>query len=376
MSLHKCKLGELITQRREKNNDDSLPISGVSKDGLIPPKQQEADTSLYNMFYRGDFIFNPARMELNSIAYNDKYDKAICSSLYEVFYVHRTDLILPEFLALIVKQDWFTRYCEFLGQGSAREYCRFANISEIEIEFPDLDVQERTVHCYNVIKRRIELKQRINDNLAEQLKALYVKLFGVYTDDYESIIERNQTPKTLSDLCSFISKGITPSYSENSAEMIINQKCINNNRINYTFVKYHIPKNKNEKWLRNGDVLINSTGAGTLGRSAQYWGKSDIVTVDSHITIVRADKELYKYYIGVLCQMLQPVFENMQTGSTAQTDLPRERLKAMSIGLPSEERLLMFNKMAEKTIIMINDNEKELIKLEELKEILVSQIVS
>ena len=158
--------------------------------------------------------------------------------------------------------------------------------------------------------------------------------------------------------------------------MIINQKCINNNRINYTFVKYHIPKNKNEKWLRNGDVLINSTGAGTLGRSALYWGKSDIVTVDSHITIVRADKELYKYYIGVLCQMLQPVFENMQTGSTAQTDLPRERLKAMSIGLPSEERLLMFNKMAEKTIIMINDNEKELIKLEELKEILVSQIVS
>ena len=177
MSLHKCKLGELITQRREKNNDDSLPISGVSKDGLIPPKQQEADTSLYNMFYHGDFIFNPARMELNSIAYNDKYDKAICSSLYEVFYVHRTDLILPEFLALIVKQDWFTRYCEFLGQGSAREYCRFANISEIEIEFPDLDVQEKTVHCYNVIKRRIELKQQINDNLEATAQSLYQEMF-------------------------------------------------------------------------------------------------------------------------------------------------------------------------------------------------------
>jgi restriction endonuclease S subunit len=179
MSLHKCKLGELITQRREKNNDDSLPISGVSKDGLIPPKQQEADTSLYNMFYRGDFIFNPARMELNSIAYNDKYDKAICSSLYEVFYVHRTDLILPEFLALIVKQDWFTRYCEFLGQGSAREYCRFANISEIEIEFPDIDVQKKTVHCYNVIKRRIELKQQINDNLDAQAEAIYKDIFVI-----------------------------------------------------------------------------------------------------------------------------------------------------------------------------------------------------
>ena len=86
MELTKCKLGELITQRREKNDGSDLPICGVSKDGLIPPKQKDADTSIYNVFYRDDFIFNPARMELNSIAINDMYDRAICSSLYEVFH--------------------------------------------------------------------------------------------------------------------------------------------------------------------------------------------------------------------------------------------------------------------------------------------------
>ena len=154
-----------------------MPISGVSKDGLIPPKQQEADISLYNVFYRGDFVFNPARMELNSIAYNDKYDKAICSSLYEIFYVHRIDLILPEYLALIVKQSWFTRYCEFLGQGSAREYCRFANISEIEIEFPSIDIQKEVVYCYDTIKRRIAIKQRLNDNLDATVQSLYQNMF-------------------------------------------------------------------------------------------------------------------------------------------------------------------------------------------------------
>lgn len=97
MELTKCKLGELITQRREKNDGSDLPICGVSKDGLIPPKQKDADTSIYNVFYRDDFIFSPARMELNSIAINDMYDRAICSSLYEVFYVHRTDLLLPHY---------------------------------------------------------------------------------------------------------------------------------------------------------------------------------------------------------------------------------------------------------------------------------------
>lgn len=166
MELTKCKLGELITQRREKSDGTPLPICGVSKDGLIPPKQIDADTSIYNVFYRDDFIFNPARMELNSIAINDKYDRAICSSLYEAFYVHRTDLLLPHYLKLIVKQKWFTRYCEFLGQGSAREYCRFNNISEIEIEFPSIEEQLKIVEHYTSLQNRIAIKKQINDNLA------------------------------------------------------------------------------------------------------------------------------------------------------------------------------------------------------------------
>lgn len=178
MELTKCKLGELITQRREKNDGSDLPICGVSKDGLIPPKQKDADTSIYNVFYRDDFIFNPARMELNSIAINDMYDRAICSSLYEVFYVHRTDLLLPHYLKLIIRQKWFTRYCEFLGQGSAREYCRFGNISEIEIEFPPIEEQQKIVDYNTVIENRIALKQKINDNLFATVNAFFTEKFS------------------------------------------------------------------------------------------------------------------------------------------------------------------------------------------------------
>lgn len=40
------RLGDYITQRREKNNSCNLPIRGVTRDGFIPPKQEDADTSL------------------------------------------------------------------------------------------------------------------------------------------------------------------------------------------------------------------------------------------------------------------------------------------------------------------------------------------
>lgn len=151
MALSKYKLGNLIEQRREKNNNYDVPIRGVSREGFIDAKQKDADTSLYNVFYKYDFVFNPARMEINSIALNTEFEKAICSSLYEIFYVKRTDILLPEYLNLFVKRDEFARQCEFIGWGSAREYCRVSELSNIAILLPDIDVQQKYVDIYNAM---------------------------------------------------------------------------------------------------------------------------------------------------------------------------------------------------------------------------------
>lgn len=77
MALSKYKLGELIKQRREKyDGSEELPIRGVAREGFISPKQDGADLSIYNVYYLNDFVFNPARMELNSIALNMFWNKA------------------------------------------------------------------------------------------------------------------------------------------------------------------------------------------------------------------------------------------------------------------------------------------------------------
>lgn len=152
MALTKYKLGELITQRREKYDGISdLPIRGVSKEGFISAKQPDADTSLYNVYYLWDFVFNPARMEINSIALNTEFERAICSSLYEIFYVSRPDLVLPQYLNLFIKREEFARHCKFIGWGSAREYCRVSDISDIDIELPSIEIQQKYVDIYNAM---------------------------------------------------------------------------------------------------------------------------------------------------------------------------------------------------------------------------------
>lgn len=151
MALTKYKLGDLIAQRREKYDGSQVPVRGVTREGFIAPKQSVDDLHLYNMFYMDDFVFNPARMEINSIALNQIYEKATCSSLYEVFYVVRTDLVDPRYLNLFIKRDEFARLCAFIGWGSAREYCRVADICNIEIKLPPIETQRKYVAIYEAM---------------------------------------------------------------------------------------------------------------------------------------------------------------------------------------------------------------------------------
>ena len=87
-------------------------------------------------------------MEINSIALNVELEKGICSSLYEVFSLDESSL-KPKYLNLFIKRSEFARQCEYIGFGSAREYCRVGNISEIKFPLPPPEVQQAIVNLYN-----------------------------------------------------------------------------------------------------------------------------------------------------------------------------------------------------------------------------------
>lgn len=193
MMMKKYKLGELITQRREKyDGKETLCSWGVSRDGFIRPKQEDADTSIYNVFYRNDFVFNPARMELNSIALNSFYDKAICSSLYEVFYVTREDIVLPEYLNMFIKRDEFARRCWYEAIGSARNYFRVGDLSQFEIALPSIEQQRKYVDVYLALQNNLaayqskveELKLVCDGYIEELRRKMPCEKIGEYIERY------------------------------------------------------------------------------------------------------------------------------------------------------------------------------------------------
>ena len=390
MELTKCKLGELITQRREKSDGTPLPICGVSKEGLIPPKQIDADTSIYNVFYRDDFIFNPARMELNSIAINDKYDRAICSSLYEVFYVHRTDLLLPNYLKLIVKQKWFTRYCEFLGQGSAREYCRFNNISEIEIEFPSIEEQKKIVEQYTILQNRIVIKKQINDNLATTIKTIFKSWFLDFNavDNAEFVqsqygqIPNNWHYELLGDLCECVTKGTTPTtlgkdFTDSGINFIKGESINDDHSFNKAMFA-HIDE-ETDNLLKRSRILENDivfTIAGTLGKFALVDSSVVPANTNQAVAIIRTSKispeMLYSYFIGEW----QVEFYKKNTQQAVQANLSLTTIKDLPILLPDEDGQRRYMYLVEPFIKTMRTNFAEVERLSELQNQLLTRLSS
>ena len=366
MELTKCKLGELITQRREKNDGSDLPICGVSKDGLIPPKQKDADTSIYNVFYRDDFIFNPARMELNSIAINDMYDRAICSSLYEVFYVHRTDLLLPHYLELIIRQKWFTRYCKFLGQGSAREYCRFGNISEIEIEFPPIEEQQKIVEYNTAIENRIALKQKINDNLEATAQAYFDNLFFSCDD----------TDCTLADIALVnpsrpLSKGVEARCFDMST--LPTSGCIPTGDTTK-------PYNGGVRFI-NGDTLIARITPCLENGKAAYINilNEGEVAFGSTEYIVFASKDDIPscfYYFLIRNSKFVTFALQFMNGSSGRQRVSGEELASFPLMIPSKEKLAAFNKVGKLVLEQMKESTEEIQFLKQLQETITATLSS
>ena len=359
----KCKLGDIISQRREKYNGENLPICGVTRDGFIPPKQKDADLSLYNVFYKDDFVFNPARMELNAIVFNDIYEKAICSSLYEIFYVSKPDIVLPSFLALLVKQAWFTRYCEFLGSGSAREYCRVVNISEIEIEYPDLDEQRRIVNEYDVIRNRIALKRRINDNLEAAMRALF-EHFVVSNEAYDF-------DEAIDDKIDFINGLAMQNYRPEKDETPIPVIKIRELSQGYCdenseFCSNHIDKSH---IIQNGDLVFSWSGS----LQASFW-TSQTAGLNQHLFKVQSDEyPLWFVYEWVTFHLLnfQRIAENKGTtfGHIKREDLHNAKIK--SVGIDEINKL---NNLFQPLLNTIIANSTELHSLMNYQRVLLARL--
>lgn len=287
-------------------------------------------------------------------------------------------------VVICASKEHNTRYLAYLlslmnlgrlsGQ-SAQPGLSVRTLAKQPIEMPPLEVQNRVVALLSSFDSKIEVNNKINDNLQQQATAIFKSWF-VDCTPFDGVAPETWRDVTLEEITTLVSRGIAPKYSYDSEQTVINQKCIRNHMIDLSLARTHTPKVINEKWLRFGDLLINSTGDGTLGRAAQVWFQPKNLTVDSHVTIVRPANENLIFYIGLWGILHEKEIESLHTGSTGQTELPRDRVKAMELLLPENETLDRFNALIAPMAAAIVSNQEENIRLAALRDALLPKLMS
>ncbi|MCD9069045.1 restriction endonuclease subunit S [Staphylococcus epidermidis] len=179
----------------------------------------------------------------------------------------------------------------------------------------------------------------------------------------------------LEDYATYIYRGKQPKYSTNGIP-VINQKAIQWSGLNKEFLKFHNNEIKvdSRHFVKKNDLLINSTGTGTVGRVYHFKFQPEKMFVDSHITIIRTDenklRSRFLYY-----QMRTNKFQNMilnefLAGSTGQVEFNKSMVKKLPISIPEVNYQDVVIKVLDELEDKIEINKKIIANLEELSQTL------
>ena len=169
----------------------------------------------------------------------------------------------------------------------------------------------------------------------------------------------------LGDICSYLHRGKSPQYGEHKILPIIAQKCnqwdmIYTDRCLFSAID-SINKYKEEQFLQIGDVIINSTGGGTVGRTgyvdSYVFEQFSKYVADSHVTVVRPFPLMIQKYIYyfLLSPQIQVGLEDRCSGSTNQIELGTSTIYNYLTPIPPiKEQVRIVEKIQE--VLPIVDN--------------------
>ena len=168
-----------------------------------------------------------------------------------------------------------------------------------------------------------------------------------------------------------IKRGKSPKYAVSSNIQVFAQKCnVKAGGIDMTLAKYLddtvFPKYPEQECMRDSDIVINSTGNGTLGRIGMFHDSDrineNIIVPDSHVTVIRASEFLSADYIFYVLNYYQPYLEKSCSGSTNQTELKPAVISELFIPVPPvNEQTRIITKLIEALNLSKLYGEKEIL---------------
>lgn len=291
------------------------------------------------------------------------------------------------------------------ASGTTHQTIYYPEAKAFHVCLPPLAEQQAIAGVLGSLDNKIELNRRMNATLEAMARALFqswfmdfdpvrAKLEGRPTTNLDPVTAalfpasfQDSTLGTLpegwrlcplGDLSCYLGRGIGPAYIDGGGVCVVNQKCIRGHRVDLSKTRRHDDKKKSVsgRALEVGDVLVNSTGVGTLGRVAQVQFLNEQTIVDSHVTVVRANAETDSSFLGMALIELEDAIEQLGEGSTGQTELSRARLGSLRVVTPPAAVQRAFGAVVRPLLSRISENERQSCTLATLRDTLLPKLLS
>lgn len=270
-----------------------------------------------------------------------------------------------------------------LKLGGSQQNLNAATLKRFPVPDIELAVQQKIaalLYAYDDLIANNQRRIALLESMAEEIyREWFVRMrFPQHaTLKGDELTPPGWSRQPIGELAVLIKRGISPDYAERSEHQVINQKCIRGGRLSMAEARPHTSVVPDEKLLRFGDILINSTGVGTLGRAAVFDIAADGVTCDSHVTILRPKDVAHSgEFLAYTIQLLQTYFESMAAGSTGQAELSRELISRTKVLVPTSDLLKRFSE----AVVPIRRKRRQLLdqneKLSALRDQLLPRLIS
>lgn len=383
-------------------------VYGVDREiGLTSEaKYNSENIAKYKLITPGMFAYNPMRLNIGSIAYSRPGNRVgVVSPDYVVFQCDER-VLLHEYLRWYIQSREWQNWTTAAGVGSVRVRIYYSELARMPLLIPSIGEQRSIAEFLDNFDRAIT-SYRCTSNTLESMARAVFKSWFVDFDPVRAKAEGRQpegmnaetaalfpsafettTPfhsptgwqvRPLSDLVETIFRGIGPTYTESGGTLVIGQRCVRDFHIDFAVARRHDETAAPVvgRMLLPWDVLINSTGQGTLGRVAQIVSLPEPATVDGHVTVVRCDvHKSDPHYVAFNLSGRQDEIENMATGSTGQTGLSKERVVAMPIIVPPLELQSAFGSIVTPMRLTADLNARESATLTSLRDTLLPKLLS
>ena len=373
MSANYKKLGDYIQPVDVRNSDLKVShLLGLSVEKRFIESIANTigtDFSKYKIVRRGQFTYIPdtsRRGDKIGIALLTDFDEGLVSNIYTVFEISDTTKLLPEYLMLWFSRPEFDRYARYKSHGSVREIFDWDEMCRVELPVPNLKEQEKIVNTYNAITKRIQLKQKINENLEKTAQTIYKKLFVENADknwkkcELGEIVEikRGGSPRPISDYISndgYRWLKISDATSSNSPFIFKTEEFIKKEGL------------KNTVYLKSGSLVLSNSATPGLPK---------ILKVDTciHDGWLYFPKSFFSNeYLYLLFQSIRDELRSLGNGSIF-TNLKTDILKEYKILIPDKEKLNEFQRIINPIFKQLFNTSKEIEKLELFKQSVISRI--